>query len=149
MNLGNLFTRTSLRYVLMGGMGVSLLLAADAPKAKKPVRKQADSTAAVAPASSGMTITKDPLTGRLEGGALQPQQPALGRFSVGVPQEIRLPNGMTLVRTGPEFMNASVVTRNSDGTLNFQCVDNLKTADAVVANSAQKVASKENSDAKH
>ena len=130
----------------LAGLAISssLALAADAPKTKQPNKKP---TAAVAkpaaPAASGeagMKITRDPLTGKFEQGAVD-ASPQLQRLQLGVtpaPQTVNGRNGMVAVRTTSEHMSASFVTRSADGTVQVQCVDGLDKADAAIKQAAEK-----------
>jgi hypothetical protein len=131
VHLGTLFLRRSLQGISIGALSVSLAVAADAPKAKKTNQAKNAKTTAAAPSTSGMVITKDPVSGQLEGGTLQQQrQLPQTLLRVGEPQPVRLPNGLVKLTVGPEMMSASTVTRNSDGTLSYQGFDSVKDAEA-------------------
>jgi hypothetical protein len=126
------------------GLAVSsiLALAADAPKTKQQQQPQKKKTSAVAPAASGeagMTVTRDPLTGKFEQGAVD-ARPQLLRLQLGTPepQTVTGRNGMVAVRTTSEHMSASFVTRNADGTLQMQCVEGVDKAEAVIKQAAEK-----------
>lgn len=142
----------ALRFGLATALAVSaftmspLVQAADAKAKAAPTK--------AAPATSGMRMAKDPVTGEIraltaaEAAELDAQDAkAKAAANVGKrraasassegSQEFTLPNGMVGMNHDESMMSYAVVTRKPDGTLDMACVQGKQAADAVVKGKKQ------------
>lgn len=82
--------------------------------------------AAAEPAQEGMTVVRDPLTGRLRAPTAAELRALHGddvkQPQMVAPQSTRRPDGTRVINLGERAMVYAVMTRNADGSLAAQCV---------------------------
>ncbi len=129
-------TKSAGAKLFLGGfvLCLSVTLAGDTQSVKKPAK--------AAPAQ-GLTVSRDPESGKLQSGALSPAPLPQARLLLGAPpQPVRMPNGLDMLTMTAAQMSTSVVTRNADGSLSQECVDGTAKAEAIVRKAAKKGESK-------
>jgi hypothetical protein len=93
-------------------------------------------TAQVNTSDSGQQVSVDPQTRKLRAPtAEESKKLSEGMNFNRVPEAVtitRLPNGATMGELPEEYMDATVVTKAPDGTLQMQCVRGLNQANALV-----------------
>ncbi len=129
MFLSEIFTGSAgTRFVLSGLiLCVSGLLAEDRVKPKTATAPKAGTAG-----QQGMTISRDPQSGQLQSGTRDITPPPSSATVGEAPQPVRLPNGLMMIQATADHMSTSIVTRNADGTLKYECVDGKAKAEAMV-----------------
>lgn len=109
-------------------------IAADAPNAPKSrkAQKRATQKSKTSGHNSGMVISRDPDSGQLQSGVGVSQPASAARVAEPAPQQVRLPNGLVMIRSTSQHMSTSVVTRDADGRTALHCVDGDEQAQKLI-----------------
>jgi hypothetical protein len=99
-------------------------------------------TAQVNATDSGQQVSVDPQTHKLRAPTAEESKKLTDGMNFNrAPQAVpvtRLPNGANMAELGEEYMDATVVTKAPDGTLQMQCVHGLSQANALVNSTTPK-----------